>query len=286
MFGDPLYYLEERTKERARQLYGRDGKLRIGAEVTSWRITPMLRPALILPWSIIRGASRLPTLQQDVTPVQTLVQHAFERHKQAILDGMVHGVVLEIEGTRKVYAVDSRYPKRNVKVFGHNGLEVGQWWPMQIVALFNGAHGEKMGSIVGHSETVAYSVVTSGGSYEELSQDTGNVFYYSGSNSYENGDPKKHFSRLLALRASLQMHEPVHVLRAAGSGGKKSGNSWWPAVGMRYDGLYRGCHAAEDKHERWPLRTVQARAPGRSDSSRQETSSYCCGDQRLLPERG
>ena len=79
----------------------------------------------------------------------------------------MHGVVLKISSRRRDYILDSRYPKRDAKVFGHNGLDVGQWWPMQIVALFNGAHGSKIGGISGNSQTGAYSIVTSGGAYEE-----------------------------------------------------------------------------------------------------------------------
>jgi hypothetical protein len=99
-----------------------------------------------------------------------------------------------------------------------------------------------MGGIAGISETGAYSVVTAGGSYEELDQDNGNTLYYSGSGSHENTDPKQPMpstTRTNALKASLRMHEPVRVLRAAGVGGRKSRSSWRPTVGIGYDGLYR-----------------------------------------------
>lgn len=76
---------------------------------------------------------------------------------------------------------------------------------MQILALFNGAYSSKMASISGNSETGAYSIVTSGGVYEELDKDRGNTLYYSGSRSYDNTDPKKPFpssASTLVLKAS------------------------------------------------------------------------------------
>jgi hypothetical protein len=90
---------------------------------------------------------------------------------------------------------------------------------MQIVALFRGAHGSKIGGISGNAATGAYSVVTSGGAYEELDEDRGNTLYYSGSRSHDNTDPKKPFPSspgTLALKASQRTHNPVRVLRAAG----------------------------------------------------------------------
>jgi choline dehydrogenase-like flavoprotein len=104
------------------------------------------------------------------------------------------------------------------------------------------AHGSTIAGISGNSETGAYSVVTSGGAYEELDEDRGNVLYYSGSRSHDNTNPKKPFpssAGTLALKASQRTQRSVRVLRAAGAGGSRSGSSWRPCVGIRYDGLYR-----------------------------------------------
>jgi hypothetical protein len=122
------------------------------------------------------------------------------------IDGIMHGVALKIGARRKDYILDSHYPKREAKVYSHNGLQVGDWWPMQLLALFHGAHGARMGRIAGNAETGAYSVVTAGGPYEDLDQDKGDV------------------------------------LRAAGFGSgssKSSAATLRPTVGIRYDGLYR-----------------------------------------------
>lgn len=243
IFKKPEFHFEERTRERAQQLYERweaqnwgkgevveestdDESLTGGSDGTSpdakrrrSSTTAQTSGAIIVPATI-----RAPPKDHPI----------FGEH------GIMHGVVLKISSRRRDYILDSRYPKRDAKVFGHNGLDVGQWWPMQIVALFNGAHGSKIGGISGNSQTGAYSIVTSGGAYEELDEDRGNTLYYSGSRSHDNTDPKKPFPSspgTLALKASQRTHNPVRVLRAAGAGGKKSGSSWRPTVGIRYDGL-------------------------------------------------
>lgn len=41
------------------------------------------------------------------------------------------------------YKLEDNYPfKKNPHVPGHNGLTIGDWWPLQICALRDGAHGE------------------------------------------------------------------------------------------------------------------------------------------------
>lgn len=107
---------------------------------------------------------------------------------------------------------------------------------MQLLALFNGAHGARMGGIAGNAETGAYSVVTAGGPYEELDQDKGDILIYSGSRSHDNTDPKKPFpssAATLALKASQRLGRPVRVLRAAGFGSSRSNAATLrPTVGV------------------------------------------------------
>jgi hypothetical protein len=156
-------------------------------------------------------------------------------------EGIMHGVALKINAQRNNYVLDLRYQKRDAKVYGHNGLEVGSWWPMQLLALFHGAHGMKIGGIAGNTETGAYSVVAGGRNYEELDQDEGDVLYYSADRSYHNTDPKTPFpssNETLSLKASQRLEKWVRVLRAAGS--SKTGRATLrPTVGVRYDDLYR-----------------------------------------------
>ena len=67
-------------------------------------------------------------------------------------------------GSRRTYLLDRNYRPgpRDSKVVGNNGLTVGDWWPLRICALRDGAHGAIQGGIAGSSQTGAYSVVVSG----------------------------------------------------------------------------------------------------------------------------
>lgn len=52
--------------------------------------------------------------------------------------------------------------KKDPKIYGHNGLKVGQWFPSQLSALVNGAVGASQAGISGHTANGAYSIVVSG----------------------------------------------------------------------------------------------------------------------------
>ncbi|RYP79430.1 hypothetical protein DL770_006667 [Monosporascus sp. CRB-9-2] len=128
--------------------------------------------------------------------------------------------------------------KRNAKVFGHNGIAPGTWYPLQIVALARGAHGARIAGIAGDTALGAYSIVVSD-KYEDLDRDEGSRLFYSGSNSHRNDDPTRpaeSSTGTKALKASLNNGHPVRVLRSGGPGSK---NRWAPDRGIRYDGLYR-----------------------------------------------
>jgi hypothetical protein len=151
--------------------------------------------------------------------------------------GIMKGVAIK-RGGRKSYLVNPQYmrDKRRTAVLGDNGLAVGDWWPLQVVALFNGAHGSMMGGISGSKSKGAISIVVSG-TYEDLDRDEGDILYYSGSGSHENTDPNnipKTTARTKLLHTSLKTGHPVRVLRSG-----KEASAWAPSVGIRYDGLYR-----------------------------------------------
>lgn len=142
--------------------------------------------------------------------------------------------------------------KRNHNRFGNNGLEIGQWWPYRICALRDGAHGSAMGGIAGGSNDGAKSIVIGGeslfllitstasdqhtGGYEGMDKDDGNIIYYSGSNSHANTDPNApHISNgTKSLQRSMLDNRQIRVLRGA-----SSHSQYAPAVGIRYDGLYK-----------------------------------------------
>ena len=150
------------------------------------------------------------------------------------VNGIMRGILI-VHGQTKSYRFNPSYQRRDPNVFGHNGLEVGACWPLQIAALRDGAHGSRMGGISGTADVGAYSIVISG-MYADLDSDLGDTVFYSGSQSLGNTDPHQPIESgpTLALHTSMSTRRPVRVLR--GSGGK---GDLAPRAGLRYDGLYR-----------------------------------------------
>ncbi|KAI1858471.1 uncharacterized protein JN550_012604 [Neoarthrinium moseri] len=158
------------------------------------------------------------------------------------VNGIMYGVlVVRGKGGRKVYQLNPEVPRASAQVFGQNGLTVGAWFPLQILALRNGAHGSQMGGIHGSLSKGAYSVVVTD-LYHDLDRDEGDILYYSGSNSHDNENrdrPAESSAGTKALKASLASGRPVRVLRSGGSTLTKTKSSFAPSCGIRYDGLYR-----------------------------------------------
>jgi hypothetical protein len=129
----------------------------------------------------------------------------------------------------KVYNVNMAY-HRPANVFGHNGIKVGDWWPMQVCALRDGAHGSRMGGIAGKANLGAYSVIISGGGgYKDT--DEGHTVWYTGSG--KDGKDQTLTTGNRALINSSHTKYPVRVLRAS-----KAASKFAPSNGLRYDGLY------------------------------------------------
>lgn len=152
------------------------------------------------------------------------------------LRGVMHGV-LRTAAPRVRYTLDPRFihEKRPYHVFGHNGLKPGDWWPLQKVALYRGAHGSSMGGIAGRRGEGAHSIVVGSSQYDDLDRDEGNIIWYSGSHSHEHKDPVELYdsdATKLLLHSLERSDRPVRVLR------KKNDNHWAPQFGLRYDGLY------------------------------------------------
>ncbi|KAA8575553.1 hypothetical protein EYC84_004694 [Monilinia fructicola] len=104
---------------------------------------------------------------------------------------------------------------------GHNGHLIGQWWPERLCALRDRAHGELQRGICGQTGVGAVSIYMGTG-YEN--RDNGDEIEYCG----DGGDG------LTLMDLSLERGTLIRVLRAA-----DAGSAWAPAVGVRYDGLYK-----------------------------------------------
>ncbi|KAB8302385.1 hypothetical protein EYC80_005809 [Monilinia laxa] len=119
--------------------------------------------------------------------------------------------------------------------YGHNGLTVGDCWPIQLAALRDGAHGASQGGISGDKDLGAYSIMISS-HYEGFDQDMGDTVYYSapGARDCISKEPDSLNPRIQSMRRSISTRKPVRVLRNASCSWQKG-----PSMGIRYDGLYR-----------------------------------------------
>ncbi|KAK1573588.1 YDG/SRA domain-containing protein [Colletotrichum navitas] len=159
---------------------------------------------------------------------------------------------------------DCANEKRPANVHGHNGLQVGDWFPSQLSALFHGAHGHSNAGIYFQAEEGAFSVIVAG-AYKDLDVDSGDTILYSGSNAHESNDrdsilPSTEATK--ALATNWLTGKPVRVLRKA-----HKGSEWAPSHGYRYDGLYEVVErnfAHNDKNgmfEQFELRRLGGQPP-------------------------
>lgn len=186
--------------------------------------------------------------------------------------GIMHGLYMTVRSTppRTTYHFDPRYlaQKRDAKVLGHNGLTPGDWWPLQMAALYAGAHGSAIKGICGSPTVGAYSIVVSGSSavYHSLDTDNGEILHYS-ADSPRTNLPSAPSADTRALQRSLATRGPVRVLRSAGRGAGAGTRVWAPEVGIRYDGLYRVVAQMHDTtatghgYLKFRLRRIQGQRP-------------------------
>ena len=113
---------------------------------------------------------------------------------------------------------------------GAGNLVNGQWWPLQICAMRDGAHGEMEGGIHGKHGEGAFSIVLSGGGYSDV--DEGNVIRYCGTSGAE----EEASVGTECLKESFNRGQEIRVLR---SSTLNKSNPYRPPKGLRYDGLYK-----------------------------------------------
>lgn len=186
--------------------------------------------------------------QRRPRPIQeriTMVRRPPRDHPIFGENGIMHGIFM-VRGQTTAYKFDDTVARKNPAVFGHNGIEVGSCWPLQIAALRDGAHGSRMAGISGKRNEGAYSVVVSG-MYAGLDKDHGDVLLYSGSDSHANEDPDapKITGHTRVLMKSVETRRPVRVIRSRGANSRFS-----PAAGLRYDGLFEAVSYAIQKNKK------------------------------------
>ncbi|KAI1510885.1 SAD/SRA domain containing protein [Pyrenophora tritici-repentis] len=132
-------------------------------------------------------------------------------------------------GDRIAPAYREKFPA-SAKYFGQGDLVLGQWWPTQLCALRDGAHGNPQGGIYGEKNQGAYSIILSGG-HSTTDSDNGDVIEYSGTEG-KNFCPTDVTNFMLL---SSKVKNPIRVLRSSHLPKK---NPYRPDKGLRYDGLY------------------------------------------------
>ncbi|KAL8813472.1 MAG: hypothetical protein Q9223_007030 [Gallowayella weberi] len=142
----------------------------------------------------------------------------------------------------KTHALDPKCSREiSANIYGTSYLVNGQWWPFQICALRDGAHGVSEGGIYGSTNKGAYSIVLGGGSgYGD--EDYGDRIEYCGTSSDKKDSftgasvPTEYTMRM--LESCDRIHNEIRVLRKAAQS-SKAGTTYSPPCGLRYDGVYR-----------------------------------------------
>ena len=111
---------------------------------------------------------------------------------------------------------------------GQGDLTNGQWWPLQICLLRDGAHGLTEGGISGNRGGVAHSVIVSNSGYADI--DNGAQIEYCGTSGHKD----KPTPGTKMLLESARRQSPVRVIRSSAI----KSTTYLPRKGLRYDGLY------------------------------------------------
>ncbi|KAF8250033.1 hypothetical protein K440DRAFT_620472 [Wilcoxina mikolae CBS 423.85] len=157
--------------------------------------------------------------------------------------------------------------RKNPRIRGHNDLVIGQWWPLQICCLRDGAHGVLEGGIAADSDGITVSIIISGGTkspnltYED--EDLLNTIHYCGTRGdkatpdpdAKQPQPGIPSNATKSMIRALETRKEVRVIRSSKSR-EKGVQNYAPAEGFRYDGLYqvvaRECLDVE--HAMWRFR--------------------------------
>ncbi|KAL2038782.1 hypothetical protein N7G274_008540 [Stereocaulon virgatum] len=167
------------------------------------------------------------------TPNRT-ARHQKSATNHPLMSGMMRGITVTQADKRRAYKIADKSIIIDPNVAGHNGLQMGQWWPLRHFAFRDGAHGSVMSGIAGGERSGAFSVVVSSG-YEGMDEDHGNIVHYSAPSSHTNVDPNNAIitHQTKALQRSRLIGRSVRLFRTAAGSWKHV-----PSRGIRYDGLY------------------------------------------------
>ncbi|KAI5306025.1 hypothetical protein KEM56_002496 [Ascosphaera pollenicola] len=168
--------------------------------------------------------------------------------------------------------------KRAANVQGHNGLQVGQWWPLRIAMLRDGAHGSSEAGIAGNESLGAISCILGGGAIGTTGRDYPDV---------DNGETVLYCSttnqsRTMTTNTKLMLtayrnSNPIRLFR-----GSRLNSRYAPEEGIRYDGLYK-IQNFEELNRETKLYHYQASLPYviRDFSNDRRDGNWCNGNFAL-----
>jgi hypothetical protein len=134
-------------------------------------------------------------------------------------------------GDQKLGPIDklsAGYPfKLSAATRGDNGLEIGQWWPLQICAVRDGAHGALQAGIY-YDRDGAISVILGSGGYTNT--DNLHEIWYSGTAEKGSGGLSDSTE---AMVKAIELKQTIRVLRKA-----DPSNLHAPTEALRHGGLY------------------------------------------------
>lgn len=163
-------------------------------------------------------------------------------YRQDFKPDLMRGIITRKEKDRASDRIDPEWAKDPSKKIpanyhGEGHLVLGQWWPTQLCAVRDGAHGTPQGGIWGAKGKGAYSIVLSSGGPCYKDRDEGDTIWYSGTDKKDpnSHDPTENTQRLIESCDEFP-DLPVRVLR---SSQLPASNHYRPKYGLRYDGLYR-----------------------------------------------
>ncbi|KAJ4292646.1 hypothetical protein N0V90_009309 [Kalmusia sp. IMI 367209] len=165
---------------------------------------------------------------------------------------IMRGIQTKRTKDRTTDCIDPDYEhKLSYQFYGEGHLVLGQWWPTQLCAVRDGAHGSAQGGIYGERKKGAYSVVLSSGGYNDI--DSGDEVWYSGTDG-KDFTPTENTLRM--IETCDEIHKPVRVLRSHQLPNK---NPYRPEIGLRYDGLYNvvGKKLLDKKKQTYTFRLVR-----------------------------
>ncbi|KAK8006751.1 ydg sra domain-containing protein [Apiospora marii] len=137
-------------------------------------------------------------------------------------NGIMHGVISTRNAVgRRVYMLNPRLPHQSRRVFGHNGLSVGQWFAMWLRRPApRRVTGPAKPAFTEARPLAPTPLWRATRSTTSSTRTRASSCTYSAPRAHENKDPHQlgpASSGSLALRASHASRKPVRVLRAAGA---------------------------------------------------------------------